>query len=80
MLPKPTSLLGLALVGAIGTTALVAIQCPTPGVSLFLGVCIGAAARDLGMATNQRRYWPVFSQLLDWSKIEEVTGKARDEH
>jgi hypothetical protein len=78
---KFRSLPGLMLVGVLGTAVLVGIQYPTPGVTLFIGVFIGAAARDLGLAINLKKSWPVLSQLLDWSKIEEIAGKKmRDEH
>jgi hypothetical protein len=78
LLLKLGSLPGLALLGAVGTIALIAVQYPTPGVTLFIGICIGAAARDLGLAIRQKRYWPVLSQLLDWNKVEEIVGKSKE--
>jgi len=73
LLLKPASLPCLALMGVLGTTALAALQLPT-ACALFTGVCIGAAARDLGIALKVVKHWPIQCELLDWQKVEEAAA------
>jgi len=56
----------------VGVVTLAALDLPIPVSMLVAGMCIGAALRDLGIATKTVRFWPIQKELLDWPKIEEL--------
>jgi hypothetical protein len=37
---------------------------------LMVGIFLGAALRDLGIAVKAVRFWPIQQELFDWPKIE----------
>ena len=76
LLLKPTSLPGLALLGVLSAAAFVALGLPAAWPIFFVGICIGAAARDLGIAIRTVKYWPIQVQLLHWQKIEVVAAEG----
>lgn len=74
LLLRPTSFPSLVVLAALGTMVFVAIKLPSVWIGLIVGLCIGAAARDLGIAIKAVKYWPAQSELMDWAKIEEVVS------
>lgn len=76
---KPPTLIGLllawpslpllSLVAMVSVAALVALGL-NPLAMLMAGICLGAAARDVGIAGRTVRFWPIQQELLDWQKID----------
>jgi hypothetical protein len=40
----------------------------------LVGVLIGVALRDFGIARAQKKVWPVQQKLLDWDKVERMAA------
>ena len=76
LLLKPTSLPVLIVTGIVAVGALSALGLPLAWLCLIAGVCIGAAARDLGVAIKIVKYWPFQIELMDWHKIEDVASRG----
>jgi hypothetical protein len=73
-----SSLPGLTLVGVVGVAALVALGIPSPVPMLVVGIFLGAALRDAGIARRTVRFWPIQQELFDWPKIEALAQGMAD--
>jgi hypothetical protein len=67
----------LTLVGVVGVSVLVAVDVPTPVTMLVVGMLLGAALRDVGIARRAVRLWPIHQELFDWPKIEQLRDQVQ---
>ena len=68
----------LTLIGILGVLLLVAVKASISAITLVVGICLGAALRDLGTARRAVRLWPIHHELFDWKKIETLTQELAD--
>ncbi len=68
----------LTLMGILGVLILVAVDVPIPVTMLVVGMLLGAALRDAGIARRAARLWPIQQELFDWPKIEGLAQGMAD--
>ncbi|MCY2987210.1 MAG: hypothetical protein NTY19_04990 [Planctomycetota bacterium] len=68
----------LTLMGIVGVLILVAVDVPSPVTMLVVGMLVGAALRDVGIARRAARLWPIQEELFDWQKIEALAQSMAD--
>ncbi len=68
----------LTLMGILGVLILVAVDVPIPVTTLVVGMLLGAALRDAGIARRAARLWPMQKELFDWPKIEALAQSMAD--
>jgi hypothetical protein len=68
----------LTLVGVVGVLVLIAVDVPSPVTMLVVGMLLGAALRDAGIARRAARLWPIQEELFDWPKIEALAQGMAD--
>jgi len=64
--------------GIVGVLLLVAVDVPIPVTMLVVGMLLGAALRDVGIARRNARLWPIQQELFDWPKIEALAQGVDD--
>jgi len=42
------------------------------GAGIVFGLCAGAFIRDLGRLIQSYRVWPVFEEVTNWQRVEEL--------
>ena len=67
----------LTLTGIVGVSVLVAVDMPIPVTMLVVGMLLGAALRDVGIARRAARLWPIQQELFDWPKIESLRNQVQ---
>lgn len=45
----------------------------------LLGVFLGMCMRDLGQARASLRFWPIFAEIIDWSRVDELLDPPTSE-
>ena len=45
-----------------------------PGIFLMAGTLLGVLLRDLGIARQQKRVWPIQQDFIDWDKVKRAAG------
>ena len=68
----------LMLVGIVCVLLLIAVDVPSPVTTLVVGMFLGAALRDLGIARRAACLWPIQKELFDWPKIEALAQGTAD--
>jgi hypothetical protein len=45
------------------------------GILFISGLVIGGVARDAGWFLQGKRLWPLYEQVIDWSKVRQIAEK-----
>ena len=46
--------------------------------SLFVGMALGAFARDVGQILRFKRFWPMLHSVLDWNAVEQRLASGKE--
>jgi hypothetical protein len=67
-----------ALVGVVGVLPLIAVGLSVVVPAIMVGVFLGAALRDVGIARRAARLWPIQRELFDCPMIEALVQGMAD--
>jgi len=62
----------------IGTALLFMLDIGIGFPAIYLGLFIGAFARDLGWFISIKKSWPFTEKVIDWQKVEELADINTD--